>query len=367
MNETEDPDDTHESLAVAVATYDPPTPAPLHISPWVAMSLLQKAIRRGRNDLAQRAAATLLWNSPDRLWRRLGVIAVEDVGLGDLATVELVTAALAGKRVRAQLGGEWPVVSVLVSRLSQAAKCRAADDLVMVAHRHPAYVQARLELGYHSRRELVGIVSGKCSLVHRALSLMYLLGTDRGHERHLVSRRGRPGASAEALSRAGCSPRLIALAEELHRKTHEPIGPLVALLSRERGWESRITVADPLPPEVMIGPVPGWAFDMFTRDGRLAFSRFLRGKTKTARWIVAHVAPAARLDLLGNLTFYVEGGQLHQRLRWPTADDLHRRAQIECLGEGCPDATEVLELLRADFAALNRTRRESIGGSTHAR
>ena len=46
MNETEDPDDTHESLAVAVATYDPPTPAPLHISPWVAMSLLQKAIRR---------------------------------------------------------------------------------------------------------------------------------------------------------------------------------------------------------------------------------------------------------------------------------------------------------------------------------
>ena len=358
-------DDMRERLAVAVETYSVPTPEPLDINPWLAMSLLQKAIRRGRDDLAQRAAATLLRDTTrDRLWRRLGVIAVEDVGLGDLATVELVTVALAGKRVRAQLGGEWPMGSYLVSRLSQAAKCRAADDLVMLAHRHPAYIQARLELAYHSRRELVGIVSGKCSLVHRAIALMYLLGTDRGHEGHLVRRRGRPGASAEALSRAGCSLRLIALAEELHRKTHEPLGPLVALLSRERGWESRITVDDSLPPEVMIGSVPGWAYDMFTRDGRTAYSRFLRGKTKTARWISTHVAPAARLDLLSNLVFYLEGGQLDQRLRWPVGDDLHRRAEIECLGEGCPDSTEVLGLLRADFAALNRSRRESIGGST---
>ena len=156
----------------------------------------------------------------------------------------------------------------------------------------------------------------------------------------------------------------MSLAQVLFQKTREPLGPLVALLSRERGWEARVTLDDTIPPEVMIGDVPGWALDMFTRDGRLALGRFLRGKTKTARWIGAHVAPAARLDLLGNLVFYVEGGQLDQRLRWPVADDLRRRAEIECLGEGCPDSTEVLGLLRADFSALNRSRRESMGGST---
>ena len=358
-------DDMRERLAVAVETYSVPTPEPLDINPWVAMSLLQKAIRRGRNDLAQRAAVTLLRDTTrDRLWRRLGIIAVEDVGLGDLATVELVTAAMAGKRVRAQLGGEWPVGSYLVSRLSQAAKCRAADDLVMVATRHPAYVQARLELGHHCRQELMGIVAGCCPLVPRALALIYLLGTDGRHQGQLVSRRGQPQAAFEALGRAGCSPALVSLAQVLFQKTREPLGPLVALLSRERGWESRVTLDDTIPPEVMIGEVPGWAFDMFSRDGRLALSRFLRGKTKTARWISAHIAPAARLDLLGNLVFYVEGDQLDQRLRWPVGDDLRRRAEIECLGEGCPDSTEVLGLLRADFPALNRSRRESMGGST---
>ena len=113
MTEAECPDD-HQTLAVAVATYTAPTPAPLPISPWVAMSLLQKAIRRGRNDLAQRAAATLLHDTTrDRLWRRLGVIAVEDVGLGDLAAVRLVVTALTGKRARADLGGKWPVASYL--------------------------------------------------------------------------------------------------------------------------------------------------------------------------------------------------------------------------------------------------------------
>ena len=53
---------------------------PLAISPWLGMSLMQKAIRRGREDLALRAAATLLVDAPDRLWRRLAIIAFEDVG-----------------------------------------------------------------------------------------------------------------------------------------------------------------------------------------------------------------------------------------------------------------------------------------------
>ena len=44
-------------------------------SPWLAMSAMQKAIRRGREDLALGAAATLLRDAPDKLWRRIGCIA----------------------------------------------------------------------------------------------------------------------------------------------------------------------------------------------------------------------------------------------------------------------------------------------------
>jgi hypothetical protein len=62
----------------------PPTLRPLDISPWLAMSVLQKAIRRGREDLALSAAATLMRDAPDRLWRRIGCVAYEDVGVASL-------------------------------------------------------------------------------------------------------------------------------------------------------------------------------------------------------------------------------------------------------------------------------------------
>ena len=46
-------------LANTITGHAAPATAPLTVSPWIAMSLLQKAIRRGRFDLAQGAAATL--------------------------------------------------------------------------------------------------------------------------------------------------------------------------------------------------------------------------------------------------------------------------------------------------------------------
>ena len=95
-----------EQLAQAVAEFDPPPFYPINASPWIGMALLQKAVRRGRKQCALRAAATLLHQSPERLWRRIGCVAAEDVGVGDLDTVAMVTTALAGKRFRASLGDE---------------------------------------------------------------------------------------------------------------------------------------------------------------------------------------------------------------------------------------------------------------------
>ena len=41
-----------------------PSFKPMNISPWLAMSLMQKAIRRGREEIALWAAATLLNQAP---------------------------------------------------------------------------------------------------------------------------------------------------------------------------------------------------------------------------------------------------------------------------------------------------------------
>ena len=166
-------------LREAVAETQPPPCSPLTISQWIAMSLLQKSIRRGEVRLALRAAATLLHGSPGRLWRRLGCIAFEDIGVGDLDTVALVTAALSGKRLRSEVGGEWPVACFLVSRMSQATKCRASDDLLLAAETHPDFEDARLEFAFRTTDDLVRIATGTDPLPIRALAAWFAIGTDR--------------------------------------------------------------------------------------------------------------------------------------------------------------------------------------------
>ena len=52
-----------EQLADEIFSYREAIPAPLKISPWLAMSLLQKAIRRGESELA------LLWQNLAIDWR----------------------------------------------------------------------------------------------------------------------------------------------------------------------------------------------------------------------------------------------------------------------------------------------------------
>ena len=99
-------------------------PEPLSCSQWVAMSALQKAIRRNEPEIGLRAAETLFRVAPDRVWRRIGIAAFEDVGIADFDSLSLATAGLAGKRWRAELGGEWPVAS-----------SRGSDPRRALAHR----------------------------------------------------------------------------------------------------------------------------------------------------------------------------------------------------------------------------------------
>ena len=129
--------------------------------------------------------------------------------------------------------------------------------------------------------------------------------------------------------------------------------PLVALLSCEPREATQIE-NDDLPPEVMIGDVPSWAMDVYSREGRAAFARFLETDAPAARWVRGDVRPARRVAFLGHVVFRVEGGLVAHRLRWPLADELRRQTDVECSGPECPDATEILELMRDRSAPTQR-------------
>jgi hypothetical protein len=82
--------------------------------------------------------------------------------------------------------------------------------------------------------------------------------------------------------------------------------PLVALLACESRQAPQIE-NDDLPAEEMIGDVPAWALDVYTREGRAAFARLLETDAPAARWVKRNVRQARRVSFLGHIVFRVEG------------------------------------------------------------
>jgi hypothetical protein len=294
-------------------------------------------------------------------WHRL-----EDIGVADPETVGLVTAALGGKRLRAELGGAWSVASFIVETMAAAPKCRAGDDLLMSIEHHPSLAEARRRLPDLHNDQLRRFVLNPAPLAERATALWYLLGTDRRPSKHLAMRRGEPAFVFDLLDELGTPLTMLAVAREGFRKTREVLCPFVGLLMVNDDYRTGLVEDDPLPPETTIGPVPGWALDQYTREGRTALARFLRTGCRTAHRLCAQVPPGRRVDVLGSLVFACEGGLLKHRLRWPLGDELRRQVDVECHGPEVPDATELLDLLRSDLPILNGIRAEVMGSINHA-
>jgi hypothetical protein len=159
----------------------------------------------------------------------------------------------------------------------------------------------------------------------------------------------------------GVSSSVVEIARLCFGKGAGMLAPFVALLQVLRQHESTTITDDELPPEILIGDVPSWAYDLYSREGRRALAAFLEGTSDTARWVCAHIPPRQRLNFLGGIVFRVEGGAVKSRLRWPTADELRRLVDVECNGPHCPDATEILQLVRADIGLLNEVRASHVG------
>ncbi|MGE0630314.1 MAG: hypothetical protein AB7O43_21170, partial [Hyphomicrobiaceae bacterium] len=98
---------------------------------WRAVSSLQKAIRLGDAYAAMTAAHICHGLNKQHLWRRLAVIAIEDVMLGNLLAVAM-TLALAGSKAAREDVGDLKAALWMASVLANGLKDRTACDLCAV-------------------------------------------------------------------------------------------------------------------------------------------------------------------------------------------------------------------------------------------
>ena len=104
---------------------------------WIASSLLQKSIRRSDTQLALRAAFRLSDFDRSYTWRRLLIIAFEDVGAAEPDALSETVAIATTPKWRSKRG-ERQSLAYAVTRLAEAPKDRSADYLISAAETQPS-------------------------------------------------------------------------------------------------------------------------------------------------------------------------------------------------------------------------------------
>ena len=145
---------------------------PLLADQWVVISLLQKSIRRGEVETAQRAAFTLFAQKGSAIWRRFMVIAFEDVGAASPDAVAMTVAASTDSSWRRKNGGDLHIAVQLARVLAEAPKSRSAEHLITSAQHHPSLAKARMLRGATSLTDqLAAVMNQNASLTERAIAV----------------------------------------------------------------------------------------------------------------------------------------------------------------------------------------------------
>ncbi len=350
-------------LADSLVDYQPQPIQPLITNPYIAMSVLQKGIRRNETTLAFRAGLTLLRDSPRALWRRLGITAFEDIGIANIPLVGQAACCLGAKRFRSALGGDWKVASYLIEQMCKSTKERSSDDLLVQLIHDPALDELKQQIAELPIGERLAGLSSSQPIAQAALTAWLCYGSDRLRETNIPEVMGDPTALFETLLDMAFCPTVIEIAKLGIRKTRD-ILPLFLPLLWEASRDQEVTIqADDLPEIKTIGEIPSYVFDSHTRDGNRCFREFITQSQKMKDFLKRCNAPRTDWSrIVGRLAFRIESGLVSERLTWNTGSELLHKANM--LGRGIParHVPEGLRLMQLEISTLNRIRSGVLGG-----
>ena len=331
---------------------------PMPCDRWIARSALQKAIRRGEVEVALAALATLFEATGEAIWRHLTVIALEDIGCAGIDTVARIVAAGRNRKWRTRLGGDWRVASVLVSQMVNERHCQAACDLLMHLTNDPSREGSRIATLDKNAADLVVVIRDRdAGLMERAEAAL-ALGGGLAEDQPLHQ----AAAVFRALEGIGFSSHVFVTCQAAWRLCRNPMALLLPFIWLEWIKERDVEITnDRIPPTKLIGQVPDYAIDQFTRvGGQVARTFLFQNPALIALMDSRKIHSASRTRMVGDLIFINEGGRVVRRPIWEKADRLrlpHRPLPaVFSLGERLDEALEYtahkaseIELLRRQY------------------
>jgi hypothetical protein len=290
---------------------------PIATDPWIVSSLLQKSIRRGEKQIAQRAALTLLKLRGSAIWRRFMVIAFEDVGVGAVHVVTTVVAGSSDTVLRKTCGGDARVAAYLAGLMADAPKDRSTDYLISAAQYLPACrefdTRCRV-IGRDKRNEV--LANFAVPLEFRSVVALSLSGLGS------PSIQGRGAGDLEELSNIyrdlGIAPDFVAAAVLALKKTREAITILAPLIWLEIARGGKARVSEPVMPKVeLVDGIPLYTFDKHTRLGKRAIREFVGTDTALKCCLKEFVPRSCWQTAAEMAAFYADAAPVARRLEWP--------------------------------------------------
>lgn len=329
-----------------------------HLEKFLASSLLQKSIRRGETSWAWQAASYLLEYHPSYFWKRLPIIALEDIGVGDLDAVMLVLTASKNRQSLSKYGSGFQLAAALLQEMCDAEKDRSADDLFDCLSRDPNLICQRAQiLDQIATNEHIDFDPGGIGVQE--------IGN------HLTAKAVRDGDIPDRNLDIGTwLPEISHLKElsSLQREvavlgfsvTRSILAPMLAVVSTKAGQTARPTIDDeflPTPSSV----VPIWSLGLHTRIGLTGFRKYISRSRQVSDLLKQYsCGSVSGPKVVGGLVFRLDCGQLKNRINWHVGTDLKRRATQ--IGWGIADdvVEDLVAILRAEFDLLNECRLQAL-------
>lgn len=314
---------SHEEHAELCSAFEPGASAQLapRISEdrkWVAVSMLQKSIRRSRPDLAV-AWARALWDA-DRNYGtfRMAVIASEEIACADPALARGFLQSEIKKGWFDERGG-FCSLAYFAAAFARSTKDRTSCDLSACASlsRLEGVAEAKGSLDYKRLRS-AALDPGR-PIPARVAALWLLAGTQKIPNSQLGA--PRPGRLTDFLGTcAELDPDAdsLACAELSLRLNQEPNS--IALSLCRQASKSGFTIVDGL-----VSPVRTWGpgltagLDAHTREGRLALEDLLAESDVAQHLCASMRSKADKSKLLGVLFFRLEGHEATPRMDYELA------------------------------------------------
>ncbi|MCB8836917.1 hypothetical protein [Aurantimonas sp. VKM B-3413] len=296
---------------------------PLPADPWIASSALQKAIRRGETEVADRAILSLVRHRRSGVFRRLLVIAFEDIGIGAPDLLVAMTALCTQPSLRRSYGDTALVARWITRALTEAPKDRSADYLICSAIHRAEWEVCREAAGRQDvAARIETAIAADLPIAMRATATWFASGVENGGEHRIGA--GDLRGLVDGLVGSGMSAAMGDAVIAAAKATKEPIVLMMLPLLQEVGRSKSASVVKPVavPPTRFVAGVPTYALDKHTRAGRTAIATFARENAAVRRVLERHVPEFRHRDAARVAAYYADAAPVARRLVWDQADNL---------------------------------------------